>query len=83
VQRSYEHSEPQGSDPARLDVERVYREYVGNIFGVLQRFGVGRDEVEDATQEVFIIAHRRLPDFDLRFRSVSRRHREDCSSSTA
>ncbi len=64
MQRSDVHSEPQGSDPAPLDVERVYREYVGYVFRVLQRFGVGRDEVEDATQEVFIIVHRRLPDFD-------------------
>ena len=64
MQRSDVHSEPLGSDPTPLDVERVYREYVGYVFRVLQRFGVGRDEVEDATQEVFIIVHRRLPDFD-------------------
>jgi RNA polymerase sigma-70 factor (ECF subfamily) len=51
-------------DPAELDVEQVYRMYVGYVFRLIQRFGVTADEVEDATQEVFIIVHRRLPDFD-------------------
>lgn len=34
------------------------------VFRLVQRFGVGADEVEDATQEVFVIVHRRLPEFD-------------------
>lgn len=51
-------------EPASPDIEQVYRAYVGYVFRLIQRFGIGRDEVEDATQEVFIIVHRRLPEFD-------------------
>lgn len=58
------HTEPQGSSTTPLGVEQVYREHVGYVFRLIQRFGVGQDEVEDATQEVFIIVHRRLSDFD-------------------
>jgi len=52
------------SDSDLLDVEQVYRAYVSYVYRLILRFGIGRDEVEDATQEVFIIVHRRLPDFD-------------------
>ncbi len=58
------HQRPSGQAQAPLDVEQVYREHVAYVFRVVQRFGVGTDEVEDATQEVFVIVHRRLPEFD-------------------
>lgn len=64
MQRPQAHSDPRGSEPEPLDVEQVYREYVGYVFRSIQRFGVGPDEVEDATQEVFITVFRRLSDFD-------------------
>lgn len=47
-----------------LDVEEVYRDHVGYVFRLIQRFGVHANEIEDATQEVFVIVHRRLPEFD-------------------
>ncbi len=47
-----------------LDVEQIYRRNVGYVYRLIRRFGVSADEVEDATQEVFMIVHRRLPDFD-------------------
>jgi len=40
--------------------ELIYRKHVGFVSRVIQRFGVPRDEVEDTTQEVFLILHRRF-----------------------
>lgn len=47
-----------------LGVEQVYRDHVAYVFRLVQRFGVEAGEVEDATQEVFVIVHRRLHEFD-------------------
>ncbi len=47
-----------------LEFEGVYRRNVGFVFRSLKRFGVQPAEVEDAAQEVFMIVHRRLPEFD-------------------
>ncbi len=43
---------------------RIYRQRVAYVYRLLLRFGVPTAEVEDATQEVFMIVHRRLPEFD-------------------
>jgi RNA polymerase sigma-70 factor (ECF subfamily) len=42
----------------------VYRRNVGYVFRLLRRFGVAPGELEDAAQEVFMVVHRRLPEFD-------------------
>jgi RNA polymerase sigma-70 factor (ECF subfamily) len=47
-----------------LGFEGVYRRNVGFVFRLLKRFGVHPAEVEDAAQEVFMIVHRRLAEFD-------------------
>lgn len=47
-----------------LCFSRIYRQRVAYVYRLLLRFGVARAEVEDATQEVFMIVHRRLPEFD-------------------
>lgn len=47
-----------------LCFSRIYRQRVGYVYRLLMRFGVATAEVEDATQEVFMIVHRRLPEFD-------------------
>lgn len=58
-------------EPSRLDgpgqslaFESVYRRNVGYVFRLLRRFGVLPAELEDAAQEVFMVVHRRLPEFD-------------------
>jgi RNA polymerase sigma-70 factor (ECF subfamily) len=43
-----------------LDFTRLYRESVEQVWRVISRLGVRAADVEDAVQDVFIIAHRRL-----------------------
>jgi RNA polymerase sigma-70 factor, ECF subfamily len=43
--------------------EDVYAEYVGFVWRCLRALGVAEAQIDDAAQEVFLIVHRRLPDF--------------------
>jgi RNA polymerase sigma-70 factor (ECF subfamily) len=49
---------------ARLDFDDVYRDHVGFVWRNLRRFGVAEAELEDVAHEVFLVVHRRLPEFD-------------------
>jgi RNA polymerase sigma-70 factor (ECF subfamily) len=42
----------------------VYEHHVKFVWRVLARLGVARTDVEDVCQEVFIVVHRRLPEFE-------------------
>jgi len=42
----------------------VYAEYFRFVWRSLRRLGVPRTALDDAVQEVFLIVHRRLPDFE-------------------
>ncbi len=67
----------------------LYDEHVDFVWRNLRRLGVAEADVDDRTQEVFVVAHRRLGDFEdrghgprawlyqivLRIASESRRHR--------
>lgn len=44
--------------------EWVYRRHVGYVVRLLGRFGVPDEETEDAAQEVFVIVHRRLAEYE-------------------
>lgn len=44
--------------------EDVYREQFSFVWSTLLRLGVPRPGVEDAVQDVFVVVHRRLPDFE-------------------
>jgi RNA polymerase sigma-70 factor (ECF subfamily) len=46
------------------DVEAAFREHHVLVLAVLRRFGVPERELHDALQEVFIVVHRRLPEFE-------------------
>ena len=46
------------------DFEELYRQEIDFIWRQLRRFGVLEAEIEDAAQEVFLIAHRKLSTFD-------------------
>jgi RNA polymerase sigma-70 factor (ECF subfamily) len=49
--------------PATPDFDEVYETHVDAVWRLLQRSGVPEAELEDAVQEVFLVAHRRLADF--------------------
>jgi RNA polymerase sigma-70 factor (ECF subfamily) len=50
--------------PATLDFETLYREHFVFVWRSLYRLGVREADVPDACQEVFLVAHRRLPEFE-------------------
>lgn len=70
------HADPQYSDvnavahpdppPPRPSLTAIYRDNFRIVWSTLARLGVRRAELEDATQEVFLVVHRRLPDYDPR-----------------
>jgi RNA polymerase sigma-70 factor (ECF subfamily) len=45
--------------PVRDEFESLYREHFAFVWRTLRRFGVADTHLEDTTQEVFLIAHRR------------------------
>ncbi len=47
-----------------LTLESVYREHHRFVWRTLRRLGVPCDELEDATQDVFVVAARRLHTFE-------------------
>jgi RNA polymerase sigma-70 factor (ECF subfamily) len=45
------------------DFEALYEAHVDGVWRLLERFGVPESGLEDAVQDVFIVAHRRLAEF--------------------
>jgi RNA polymerase sigma-70 factor (ECF subfamily) len=57
--------------PANVEVgaegasfEQVYEACVGFVFRTARRLGIAEESVDDVVQEVFVVVHRRLGDFD-------------------
>lgn len=50
-------------DHARFFAD-TYHACVGMVFRALRRLGIGEAELEDATQEVFVVVYRKLQAFD-------------------
>jgi RNA polymerase sigma-70 factor (ECF subfamily) len=46
--------------------EAIYAQYASFVWRVLRGMGVGESMIQDAVQDVFVVVHRRLPDFDHR-----------------
>ncbi|MEM7159495.1 MAG: sigma-70 family RNA polymerase sigma factor [Myxococcota bacterium] len=44
--------------------EQVYADHFDAVWRYLRAMGVPEDHVDDAAQDVFMVVHRRLPDFD-------------------
>lgn len=44
-------------------LHEVFRAHVDFVFRVCRTMGVGNAEIDDVVQEVFLVVHRRLPDF--------------------
>jgi RNA polymerase sigma-70 factor, ECF subfamily len=51
-------------DGARLDFRTVFVEHYPFVWRTLAHFGVATAQLDDATQEVFAVVHRRLGDYD-------------------
>ncbi|MCB9524674.1 MAG: RNA polymerase sigma factor [Myxococcales bacterium] len=56
------HASPAPAEPP--DLHQIYAAHVGHVWRTLRRLGVAARDLEDATHEVFVVVHRRLPDFD-------------------
>jgi RNA polymerase sigma-70 factor (ECF subfamily) len=68
--------EPQGVDPAAgadraraplgiaLSFEEIYRDHFAFVWRSAKRLGVGEASLDDVVQEVFVVVHRRLTDFE-------------------
>ena len=54
--------------PQLPPMRELFREHAPFVYRVLRRLGVNEAEVEDLCQEVFMIVHRRLPEFEGRSR---------------
>ena len=51
-------------DRSSIDVATVFREHGAFVYRILRRLGVHPADVDDALQEVVVVVHRRLPEFD-------------------
>jgi RNA polymerase sigma-70 factor (ECF subfamily) len=51
---------------ARPEFPHIYTEHVGFVWRVLQAMGVPASAVADAAQDVFVVVHKRLPEFEAR-----------------
>jgi RNA polymerase sigma-70 factor (ECF subfamily) len=47
-----------------MNVQAIVAEQGAFVWRTLRRMGVGATDVEDVAQEVFLVVHRRLPDYD-------------------
>ncbi len=59
-------AEPLPPTPCPLQFEAVYRQYFASVWRVLRRLGVHPAQLDDAAQDVFVVVHRRLDDFEAR-----------------
>jgi RNA polymerase sigma-70 factor (ECF subfamily) len=60
-------SGPSGHRPIETpDFDAVYRDHFGFVWRVLRGMGVPESAAEDAAQEVFVVVHRRLAEFEAR-----------------
>jgi RNA polymerase sigma-70 factor (ECF subfamily) len=49
--------------PPPLTLEDIYRGHFDFVWRTLRRLGVREEDAKDAAQEVFIVVHRKLPEF--------------------
>lgn len=57
-------STPASSSRARPTLAALYRAHAGFVWRVVRRMGVPDEAAEDVVQEVFLVARRRLPDYE-------------------
>jgi RNA polymerase sigma factor (sigma-70 family) len=61
-------SEQATTEPERPTFEAIYETEARWVWSTLRRLGVLRDSCADAMQEVFMVVHRRLPEYEPRHR---------------
>jgi len=49
--------------PTRQSLPEIYREHFDFVWRTLRRMGVASSAMDDAAQDVFLVVHRKLPDF--------------------
>jgi RNA polymerase sigma-70 factor (ECF subfamily) len=54
----------EGIAPAALDVAAVYQGHFDFVWRTAKRLGVQGAQVDDVVQEVFVVVHRRAPEFE-------------------
>ena len=54
----------EGSATLPRTLSEIYSSYASVVFRNLRRLGVAESQVEDAVQDVFLVVHRRLSDFE-------------------
>ena len=55
---------PLGPNARRPSFEQLYADHFEFVWRTLVRFGVPESDVADAAQDVFVVVHRRLPEFE-------------------
>ena len=60
------HSSAEVSKPAPQDFQRIYREHYSHIWRFLLHLGIRKSDVPDVTHNVFLIAYRKLDEFEHR-----------------
>lgn len=50
--------------PTALAFAQVYEQHAALVWRSLRRLGVREADLEDVTEEVFVVVHRKLPGFD-------------------
>lgn len=59
---------PRSADPPQasvhLDLDEIYRQHFAFVWRSVKRLGVRDEALDDVVQEVFVIVHRRLGDFE-------------------
>lgn len=53
-----------GSDPRQRELQTLYEAHVRDVWCALRRLGVPERDLDDAAHEVFLVAYRRLDDYD-------------------
>ena len=59
VAHALEHAEA-----TTLSFDDVYNQHAPMVWRVLRTFGVSEAQIEDAVQDVFVVVHRRLPEWE-------------------
>jgi RNA polymerase sigma-70 factor (ECF subfamily) len=53
-----------GGAAGQISFDRIYDQYFSFVYRSARRLGVPLSAVDDAVQEVFVVLHRRIPEYD-------------------
>lgn len=66
VNRAHALPQSESATPAGLVLAAIYDEHFDFLWRSLLRLGVSSETIDDAVQDVFLVVHRRLPEFEQR-----------------